>query len=224
MTQQAKFITFEGGDGTGKTTQIKLFTEWLQSEYGLNTLCTREPGGTEESEKIRSLLVCRDGGNWDPISEVLLLSAARREHLVNKIWPALEKGTWVISDRFVDSTYAFQGYGMGLSQTRLQQIYKEIAGDFEPALTFILDIDPEEGLKRSGKQLEETNDIVEKTEDRYEAMGLEFHQRLRQGFLDIAERNPKRCVVINAHDDIDDVQKNIRDIFASRFSLSKECA
>ena len=224
MTQQAKFITFEGGDGTGKTTQIRLFTEWLESEYGLKTLCTREPGGTDESEKIRSLLVRRDGGNWDPISEVLLLSAARREHLVNKIWPALEQGTWVVSDRFVDSTYAFQGYGMGLSQTRLRKIYKEIAGDFEPALTFILDIDPEEGLKRSGKQLEETNDIVEKTEDRYEAMGLEFHQRLRQGFLDIAERNPKRCVIINAHDDIDDVQKNIRDIFASRFSLSKECA
>lgn len=224
MSIQPQFITFEGGDGTGKTTQIKEFSNWLEKEYGQNVLITREPGGTDEAEKIRALLVRRDGGQWDPLSEVLLLSAARREHLVKKIWPALKAGQWVVSDRFVDSTYAFQGHGMGIRQDRLQKIYKDIAGDFKPALTFILDIDAEEGLKRSGKQLEDTQDQHEKTEDRYEAMGLEFHQRLRHGFLEIAEQNPKRCIVIDAHQNIEQVQKEIRDAFLTRFSLSQECA
>lgn len=222
MTTKAngRFITFEGGDGTGKTTQIKLFTAFLAEEYGVDVLCTREPGGTEEAEKIRALLVQRGGGNWDPLTEALLLSAARREHLVKKILPALEKGQWVISDRFVDSTYAFQGYGMGLEQAQLQRIYREIAGDFMPALTFILDIDPEEGLKRSGKQLQDTDDTAEKTEDRYERMGLAFHTRLRNGFLDIAKADPARCCLIDAAQPVDNVQAEIRKYFMEKFPLS----
>lgn len=219
MKANGQFITFEGGDGTGKTTQIKLFAAFLAEEYGFDVLCTREPGGTEEAEKIRALLVQRGGGNWDPLTEVLLLSAARREHLVKKILPALEKGQWVISDRFVDSTYAFQGYGMGLAQEQLQRIYREIAGDFMPALTFILDIDPAEGLKRSGKQLEDTDDTAEKTEDRYERMGLPFHERLRSGFLEIAKTDPARCRLLNAARPVDDVQAEIRRAFLEKFSL-----
>lgn len=215
--KRGEFITFEGGDGTGKTTQIKLFAEFLAAEYGITPLCTREPGGTEEAEKIRALLVRRDGGNWDPLTEVLLLSAARREHLVKKILPALEQGVWVISDRFVDSTTAFQGHGMGLPQQQLQNIYREIAGDFMPALTFILDIDPAEGLKRSGKQLEDTADTAEKTEDRYERMGLEFHTRLRNGFLDIAKSDPARCRLIDATLPVDAVQAEIRKYFMEKF-------
>ncbi|TVQ83422.1 MAG: dTMP kinase [Micavibrio sp.] len=219
MTEgRGKFITFEGGDGTGKTTQIGLFAEYLAAEYGIDTVRTREPGGTEEAEKIRALLVQRGGGDWDPLTEVLLLSAARREHLVKKILPALGCGQWVISDRFVDSTFAFQGCGMGLDQEQLQRIYREIAGDFMPDLTFILDIDPAEGLKRSGKQLADTADAAEKTEDRYERMGLEFHTRLRKGFLEIAANNPQRCVVIDAARPIEQVQAEIRRAFAERFS------
>jgi len=214
-----QFITFEGGDGTGKTTQIKLFADFLTENYGVEVLCTREPGGTDEAEKIRALLVQRGGGNWDPLTEVLLLSAARREHLVKKILPALEKGQWVISDRFVDSTYAFQGYGMGLAQEQLQNIYREIAGDFMPAITFMLDIDPTEGLKRSGQQLEDTDNTSEKTEDRYERMGLAFHTRLRNGFLAIAKADPVRCRLIDAALPVETVQTLIRKYFTEKFPL-----
>ncbi len=213
MEMQAQFITFEGGDGAGKTTQIKKFRDWLVKEYNIDILLTREPGGTPEAEKIRNLLVQSDGGDWDPLSEALLLSAARREHLVKRIWPAMKKGQWVISDRFVDSTYAFQGYGMGLGLDYLQENYKRIADDFMPSLTLILDIDPVEGLERSGKQLDITTSELEKTENRYEVMGLEFHQKLREGFLDIAKRNPKRCRVIDASKSVDEVHKQICDIF-----------
>lgn len=212
-----KFITFEGGDGTGKTTQIRLFAEFLAAEYGITPLCTREPGGTAEAEKIRALLVQRGGGDWDPLTEVLLLSAARREHLVKKILPALQKGQWVISDRFADSTTAFQGYGMGLPQQQLQNIYREIAGDFMPDMTFILDIDPAEGLRRSGKQLADTDNAAEKTEDRYERMGLEFHTRLRNGFLEIAQNDPARCRLIDAAQPVETVQAEIRKYFTEKF-------
>ncbi len=220
--QRGKFITFEGGDGTGKTTQIGLFAEYLAENCGITPVLTREPGGTAEAEKIRALLVQRGGGDWDPLTEVLLLSAARREHLVKKILPALEAGQWVISDRFVDSTTAFQGYGMGLPQQQLQTIYREIAGDFMPDLTFILDIDPAEGLKRSGRHLAETADAAEKTEDRYERMGLEFHARLRDGFLEIAKNNPQRCAVIDAALPLEHVQAEIRRAFAEKFSLHRK--
>ena len=217
MNKEAQFITFEGGDGAGKTTQIKMFSDWLAGKYGLDIVLTREPGGTKEAEKIRKLLVQKDGGDWDPLSEVLLLSAARREHLVKKIWPALEAGKWVISDRFVDSTFAFQGYGMGLGPDYIHKLYKRIAGNFMPSITFILDIDPKEGLRRSGKQLSETIDNTEKKEDRYELMGLKFQEKLKKGFLDIAKRNPKRCRVIDASQDIETVHKQICDIFENSF-------
>lgn len=209
------FITIEGGDGTGKTTQIKKLTEYL-TDQGVEVIATREPGGTEEAEKIRNLLVQRDGGNWDPISEVMLLMAARREHLSKKIWPALEAGKWVISDRFVDSSFVFQGFGMGIDHTEIVKLYQAIAGDFMPDLTLVFDIDAKLGLERSNRQMEITDVVAESTEDRYERMGLSFHQKLRQGFIEIAKKYPERCVLCDASVDIESLHKEICAIIDER--------
>jgi len=208
------FITLEGGEGTGKSTQIKLLQQAL-STSGVDVLTTREPGGTDQAERIRDLLLQGDSGAFDPMTEALLLFAARREHLVHKIWPALEKGQWVISDRFADSSRAFQGYGMGLDMQVIENLYQTVAGKFQPDLTFIFDIDPETGLKRSMKRLKD-NAI---TEDRYERMGLPFHQRLRNGFLEIAKKFPARCVVIDAAQDVQAVHHQVLKVVGQRFGV-----
>jgi dTMP kinase len=210
------FITLEGGEGTGKSTQIKLLQQAL-SAAGKDILTTREPGGTDQAERIRDLLLQGDSGAFDPMTEALLLFAARREHLVQKIWPALEKGQWVISDRFADSSRAFQGYGMGLDMQVIENLYQMVAGKFQPDLTFIFDIDPEVGLKRSLKRLKD-NAI---TEDRYERMGLPFHQRLRNGFLEIAKKFSTRCVVIDAAQDVQAVHQQVLKVVEQRLG-SKE--
>lgn len=201
------FITFEGGEGTGKSTQVALLQSALASA-GVDVVVTREPGGTPQAERIRQLLLMRDSGAFDPLTEALLLSAARREHLVNRIWPALEKGQWVISDRFIDSTRAFQGYGMGLEMGVIDNLYRVIAEDFEPALTFIFDLDPAVGVKRAA------------VENRYELMGLPFHQRLRAGYLEIAKRFPARCVVIDAAQDIASIHRHVLKTVETRFGVA----
>jgi dTMP kinase len=215
MSKKGVFITLEGGDGTGKSTQIKLLHQALAAA-GVDALTTREPGGTDQAERIRQLLLQRDSGSFDPMTEALLLFAGRREHLVSKIWPALEKGQWVISDRFADSTRAFQGYGMGLDMQVIETLYQTVAGDFQPDLTFIFDIDPEAGINRSMQRLQQTAT----TEDRYERMGLEFHKRLRKGFLEIAKKFPARCVIIDAAQDIKIVHRQILKVIESRFGVS----
>lgn len=211
------FITLEGGEGTGKSTQIKLLQEALRAR-GHDVVVTREPGGTPQAERIRDLLLQRDSGNFDPMTEALLLFAARREHLVHKIWPALEKGQWVISDRFADSSRAFQGYGMGLDQAVIDTLYNTVAGNFQPHLTLIFDIDPEVGLKRSLKRQSDTA----VTEDRYELMGLPFHQRLRQGFIEISKRFPDRCVIIDAAQDVQVIHQQVLTVVERRFGAGKE--
>jgi dTMP kinase len=219
MAKKGLFITLEGGEGTGKSTQVKLLQQSLAAA-GVDALTTREPGGTDQAERIRNLLIQRDAGHFDALTEALLMMSARREHLVNKIWPALEKGQWVISDRFADSTRAFQGYGMGLGQEVIEKIYTLIAGNFHPDLTFIFDIDPELGLKRSLKKLTITTDKTEATEDRYERMGLPFHQRLRKGFIEIAKRFPERCVIIDATQDIQAIHRQVLKVIETRYGVS----
>lgn len=213
------FITLEGGEGTGKSTQVKMLGAAL-SAAGVDAVLTREPGGTDQAERIRNLLIQRDAGNFDPLTEAMLMMSARREHLVNKIWPSMKQGKWVVSDRFADSTRAFQGYGMGLDQGLIDRIYEMIAGEFQPDLTFVFDIDAEKGLNRSLKQLAVTADINESTEDRYERMGVPFHNRLRQGFLDIAKRFPDRCVIIDASQDIATIHGQILKIIETRLGVS----
>lgn len=216
MSDKGVFITLEGGDGSGKTTQLKLLQSAL-AQSGIDAVFTREPGGTDQAEKIRSLILQRDSGDFDPVTEALLMFAARREHLVNKIWPEMEKGKWVVSDRFADSSRAFQGYGHGLDLSIIERLYDLVVGDFKPDLTFILDIDPENGVSRSMKHMAATTNKRESTEDRFERMALSFHTRLRDGYLKIAAQEPQRCVVIDAAQSIDVVHKQIITEISRRF-------
>jgi dTMP kinase len=198
------FITFEGGEGSGKTTQIKLLAERLKAE-GRHVIATREPGGTPEAEKIRSLLVNRDGGDWTPVAEVLLLFAARSVHVEKLIKPALAAGKTIICDRFTDSTRAYQSYGHGLPIETVENINQTTLNGFAPDVTFILDLPVETGLARAGKRLAQDAS----KEDRFEKLKNDFHERLRQGYLDIAKKNPKRCVVINANQGVEAVAAEI---------------
>ena len=205
------FITFEGGEGSGKTTQINRLSQTL-SQLGKKVITTREPGGTPEAEKIRELIVQRDGGAWTPMAEILLFSTARVMHVEQIIRPALEEGKIVICDRFTDSTRAYQGYGHEMGLEEIENLNTLTLGDFKPDLTFILDIDPEEGLKRSDRRLAAEQFQVKHREDRYEQLDIEFHKRLRQGFLEIAKKEPGRCHVIPAMQDVDAISGQIADI------------
>ncbi|MCB1580742.1 MAG: dTMP kinase [Rhodospirillales bacterium] len=211
------FITFEGGEGSGKTTQINRLAHTL-SQTGQKILTTREPGGTPEGEKIRNLLVQREGGNWTPTAEILLLFAARVMHVEKIIKPALEDNKIVICDRFTDSTIAYQGYGHSHNIDSIEKIGALSLGDFGPDLTIILDIDPEEGLRRSDRRLAAEQFNVKEREDRYEQLDIEFHKRLRRGFLEIAGKEPERCHVIPAMQDIDVVSNQIADIVREKIA------
>ena len=196
-----KFITIEGGEGAGKSTQIKLLADWLR-ERGIAVTTTREPGGSPGAEAIRKLLVEGSVDKWDGTTEALLHFAARRDHLRRTVWPALEQGEWVISDRFADSTKAYQGYGHGLPLDMIDQLYQIAVGDFRPHLTVILDLPVDLGLSRAARRAG--------TETRYESMDVDFHRRLREGFLEIAKAEPKRCVVVDAAGSIEAVQMALR--------------
>ena len=202
--QYGQFITFEGGEGTGKTTQVQLLASLLRAR-GHDVVTTREPGGAAGADTIRSLLVSGATDKWDPLSESLLLFAARREHLVKTIWPALEQGAWVLCDRFADSTLAYQGYGHSVPIEFIENLYDVVVGEFVPDLTLILDIDVEIGLARANAR----NTDTASREDRFERMDIAFHERLRTGFLDIARNDPGRCAVIDADNQPDIVGAEI---------------
>ena len=199
------FITFEGGEGAGKTTQIALLKTHLES-LGKDVVLTREPGGTPEAEKIRDLLVQREGGNWTPLAEIMLFFTARHMHVETKIKPALEQGKIVICDRFTDSTIAYQGYGHGFDLDKLMQIKDLSIGNFSPDMTFILDIPVNDGLARADQRM---HDNGASTEDRFERIGTEFHERLRQGFLTTAKKDSQRCHIIDARGAIKDIHQQI---------------
>lgn len=206
---RGRFITLEGGEGAGKTTQIRLLADALTA-MGKAVTITREPGGSAGAEAIRALLVTGDTDRWDARTEALLHSAARRDHLVKTVWPALDRGDWVVCDRFADSTIAYQGYGHGLPVEELERLTDLTVGDFAPDLTLILDLPVEAGLARAGGR--------GGAEDRYERMGLEFHRRLRQGFLDIAARHGDRCAIIDATLDPQGVHRAIMEAVGARLA------
>lgn len=189
MKKNGKFITLEGGEGAGKTTQISALAGHLKL-LGITVVTTREPGGSPGAEFIRKLLVEGDPGRWDAHTEMLLHFAARRDHLVRTVWPALALGQWVISDRFADSTMAYQGYGHGLGAKTVQAVYTATVGKFAPDATVILDYPVADGLARAAG----TRGI----EDRYERMDQAFHERVRAGFHAIAKAQPDRCALIDA--------------------------
>jgi len=208
-----RFITLEGGEGAGKSTQVELLAAAL-SRAGISAIITREPGGSQGAEEIRELLIHGAPGRWDAMTEALLHFAARREHLVHQVWPALEAGSWVVSDRFADSTLAYQGYGHGLGRSPIEQLYRLVVGDFRPDLTLILDLDVESGLKRAQVRGSGGN--------RYEQMDRGFHERLRQGFLEIAAAEPGRCVMIDASGTPDEVHQALWRVLSQRLKLPVE--
>lgn len=203
---RGKYITLEGGEGCGKSTQAKLLAQYLEQQ-GIACVQSKEPGSTPEGQIIRNLLVTGDKDKFDAISECLLYYADRRCDLTKVVWPALEAGKWVVSDRYADSTEAYQyyGYDKRVSLQTLQNLYKIVAGDFKPDLTLILDMDPEIGMRRSFAKAE----TMSVKELRFESRQLDFHRNLRQGFLEIAKREPERCVVLNADTEVDNLHKQI---------------
>lgn len=212
---RGKFITFEGGEGGGKSTQVKKLAAALR-DAGHSVVTTREPGGSPAAEDIRDLLVSGAVERWSAMAEVLLNYAARDMHVSQTIEPALARGDWVISDRFSDSTMAYQGYGGGIDPARIAAVHAATLGEFKPDLTLILDLETEEGLARAGKRLAEQNSA----EDRFERMERDFHDRLRKGFLEIARAEPDRCRVIDATGGVDTVQARVRDGVSEMFGVS----
>lgn len=186
---RGRFITFEGGEGGGKSTQARRLAAFLKTG-GYEAVLTREPGGSLGAEEIRALLVDGDTHRWDALTEAMLHFAARRDHVSKIVEPSLNRGAWVVSDRFADSTLAYQGYGHGLARQTINDLYRLCIGDLKPDLTVILDLPVEIGLARAAAR--------GVGGDRYERMDTAFHQRLRDGFLEIARLEPVRCVVIDA--------------------------
>lgn len=187
------FITFEGGEGTGKSTQVQKLGTFLRRS-GKDVVQTREPGGSAEAEKLRDLLVSGEPDRWSAQAEALLTYAAREHHLIHVIRPALAKGRWVICDRFMDSTRAYQGFAGGCPERLIDELEASIVQATRPSLTFIFDVDPGIGLSRARARGEFQG-------DRFERKGEAFHQKLRQGFLAIAAREPERCKLIDAAQD-----------------------
>ena len=181
-----KFITFEGIDGSGKTTQINLLEAKL-NQQGIPTLILREPGGTKLSEKIRGILLDRENINLSPSAESLLFVAARAQLMAEKIKPSLERNQFVICDRYTDSTVAYQGYGRGLNVKYLEELNKFATDSIQPDITIILDVDPEKAAIRMASDVP----------DRLESTGIKFFLRVRKGYYEIARRYPQRCVIID---------------------------
>jgi len=194
---RGRFITFEGGEGAGKSTQVARLAAWLRAS-GMDLVHTREPGGSAGAEQIRNLVLNGSAERWSPMTETLLMYAARADHLERTIRPALEAGRWVLCDRFADSSRAYQGAGGGVAQSFIEQLDATVVGRDQPDLTLIFDLPVEIGLARAlGRG--------GGSEVRFESKGEAFHQRLREGFSAIAAANPDRCRVIDAGGDADAV-------------------
>lgn len=188
------FITFEGTEGSGKSTQAKMLHNYLQ-EKSYDSILTREPGGTEGAEAIRDILVNGNADKWSSMTEALLVYAARNDHWEKLIKPSLDNGKWVICDRFFDSTIAYQGYGGGLRLNFLEDLYSNTIGLRKPDVTFFIEIDFKIGLERA---LSRAKIKSSKVKERFEAMGENFHKKVYDAFLDIAKNNPDRFVIIKA--------------------------
>jgi dTMP kinase len=206
---RGRFITLEGGEGAGKSTQISLLAAHLRT-LGIEVVETREPGGAPGAERIRELLIDGPTDRWDGVTEALLHFAARREHVGRTILPALERGAWVVCDRFADSTRAYQGYGLGVAKEVIETLYRQTVGSLKPDLTVILDLPVEEGLRRAGQR--RTGGT------RYERMDAAFHMRMRDGFLEIARAEPERCAVIDATGSIETVAADIQSLVDTRLT------
>jgi len=208
---RGRFITIEGGEGAGKTTQVRLLVAALE-HLRIPARATREPGGSPSGEAIRRLLLEDDGEGWDAVGEALLLVAARSDHVARLIAPSLARGIWVVSDRFADSTLAYQGYGRGLALEDLAMLHRFAIGSFAPDLTVILDLPAEIGLSRAVAR--------GSVGDRFERLDRAFHERLHQGFRKIAADNTARCVLIDGSSDPQTVHRAILDAVEGRLRVA----
>ena len=206
-TPKGVFISFDGGDGTGKSTQINRLAEKLRIA-GRNVVTTREPGGSPGADAIRALLLEGDPGRWSSLTEALLMYASRADHLERTIIPALANGAVVISDRFADSTMAYQGLAGSLGENTVKTLHDIVVGNRDPDLTIILDLPVEHGLKRA---------VTRGGEQRFESKGARYQEDVRQAFLEIARREPKRCTLVDARDDVDAVAERVFAAVRSRF-------
>jgi len=208
------FFTFEGIDGSGKTTQLQRFADYV-SRLGLPFLTTREPGGTELGERIRRVLLPRASAGIDPRTEVLLLFAARAQNVSQTILPALEQGRLVLCDRFSDASLAYQGYGRGLELRFIRQLHRVACQGLDPDLTFVIDIDPSRSVRRARRRIA----TARQDEGRFEQESLKFHQRVRRGYHALARQEPRRLKLIPGEDTIEAVHQKI--IAAARPLLSR---
>ena len=201
------FITLEGGEGVGKTTQIRLLQECLEGQ-GHSVITTREPGGTKAAEEIRGLLASPEfGEQWSPEAELLLINAARVMHVRDVIAPSLEEGKIVISDRFIDSTRVYQGIVHGVEMEFIKELEKQVAGRTMPNLTLVLDLPVERAMERvKGRG----------ADHHYDRAGREFYQKLRDGFLQIAKAEPDRCAIIDASGTADEIASDIWGVVSSK--------
>jgi dTMP kinase len=206
---QGMFISFEGGEGAGKSTQLGRLAARLAAE-GRDVVATREPGGTPGADLIRALVLNGDTERWSPTTETLLMYAARRDHIERVVSPALARGAVVVCDRFADSTRAYQGAAGGADPALIAALESHVLGDVRPNLTLIFDLPPELGLKRAAARTG--------SEARFEGKGLAFHRRLREAFLTIARDEPGRCVVINATGDVGAVEAAVWRAVAGRLA------
>ncbi|MES2253168.1 MAG: dTMP kinase [Pseudomonadota bacterium] len=204
VTQLGRFITFEGGEGSGKTTQSKKLFAKLD-EAGINVMWTREPGGSYGAEEIRSLLVKGEANRWASSTEALLMFAARDDHWKTWIEPALLAGTWVICDRFADSSYAYQGYGKGVSLDFLKTLYHNTVGKVQPDRTYLFDVPVDIGLARAQRRMSQDHT----KEDRFEGLGLSFHERVRTGFKALAAEEPARFFMLDATQSIETLEAQV---------------
>ena len=209
-TKLARFITLEGGEGAGKSTHARLLSQKL-AKRGIENIVTREPGGSPGAETIRELLVEGEPGRWGPLVETLLMFAARADHVSSTIRPALQRGQWVICDRFTDSTFAYQGAGRGLAPDLIRDIGQVSIGAFHPELTLILDVSVDDALNRIGSRCH--------AENRFEKFDRGFHDRLRAHFRNLAKEEPARCVLIESSASIDQVAERIWSVVEERFKL-----
>ncbi len=213
-----KFITLEGGEGAGKSTQAELLAVRLRA-IGLDVVMTREPGGSPFGERLRAVLLDATMPEHSALSEALLFYAARADHLETTIRPALAKGRWVICDRFADSTRAYQGTAGALDFKTIDTLDALVVAQTQPDLTLMIDLDPEVGMQRANaRRCLQTNDAEETAShpDRFEGRAAAFHEALRRGFLDIAANNPERCAVIDGNNDAETISDNVWSIVKDR--------
>ena len=203
--QRGKFLTIEGTEGVGKSTNLAFVRDWLVAR-GLEVVVTREPGGTPLAEEVRGLLLSKRDESVDETAELLLVFAARAQHLAQVIQPALARGAWVLSDRFTDATYAYQGGGRGLSKSVIEQLEQLVQGDLRPDLTLILDIDVELGLNRARQRGEL---------DRFESETIGFFERVRAAYRQRAQVAPERYAVVDAGKTLPEVQAEIDRVLAA---------